>query len=406
MSVFYNILIIVFIVIQLVAALYLLIPFFSVVLYGLIKLFRVKSPYLRKPVLYNKHFDFGIIITAHQEVEFIKPLVDSILRQNYQEYCIYVVADDCDITTLQFADVRVKVLRPQPALHAKIKSIEYAREHFERPHEVTMIFDSDNLLHPGFLQVINSHFQKGYKVVQADFKPKNEDTLYARIDAIGDMYNFFVDREIRMMAGLSSAIWGSGVAFESSLYNEISYKTMVGGFDKKLQSSLLLQAKKMAFSTEAILYDEKVETGGSLENQRARWMLSYFNYFDESKKVLLTGIKTLNVDFIYFGFVLLKPPQLMLFGGIFLCLIANFFILPVLNYVWAGIILSFILSFATIIYIRSRNLAYIRALFTLPVFLFRMALGIFKLKKATKSFIKTPHTKVVYIEEVLARQNK
>ncbi len=404
MSVLYDTLITVFFVVQIIAALYLLIPFFSVLLYGIIKLLRVKNPFERRKVVFDKNFEFGIIITAHQEVDFIKPLVDSILGQKYSQFYVYVVADDCDIRGLVFNDPRVKIIKPEPALNAKIKSIEFARQNFVRPHEVTLILDSDNLLHPNFLYIVNQYFQKGYKVVQADFKPKNEDSIYARLDAIGDMYNFFVDREIRMMVGMSAAIWGSGVSFESSMYDEISYKTMVGGFDKKLQSSLLLQSKKMAFTTDAVLYDEKVENGGSLETQRARWMLSYFNYFNESSKVFLAGLKTFNFDFIYFGFVLLRPPQVMLFAAIFVCMVIDFFMFPYIFYAWLAIIVLFVLSFATIVLIRSKNISYLKAMMMLPVFLFRMALGVFKLRSASKAFIKTPHTKVMYIEDILSKK--
>jgi cellulose synthase/poly-beta-1,6-N-acetylglucosamine synthase-like glycosyltransferase len=404
MQTFYEIVTILFFLFQGVVALYLLIPFFSVVAYGVIKAFSIKHPFKRRKIIHDKNFEFGVIITAHQEVEFIKPLVASILGQTYQQFYIYVVADDCDISQLQFNDPRVIILSPQPALHAKIKSIDFARKSFIREHDVTLILDSDNLLHPNFLDVVNQHFQKGYRVVQADFKPKNEDSLYARIDAIGDMYNFFVDREIRMMAGMSAAIWGSGISFESSLYDEIAYKTMVGGFDKKLQSTLLLKTKKIAFSTDAVLYDEKVESGSSLENQRARWMLSYFNYFKESSKIFFTGLKTLNIDFIYFGFVLLRPPQFLLFAAAFFSLVLDFFLFAGLFYTWLGIIVLYVLSFATIILIRSKQIKYLKTLCMLPVFAGRQALALLKLRKASKSFLKTPHTKLLYIEDVLAKK--
>jgi cellulose synthase/poly-beta-1,6-N-acetylglucosamine synthase-like glycosyltransferase len=180
-----------FLLIQLVFLLYVLVPFFSLLIYAVVKLFKIQSPYQRKKAEVNKNFEFGIIITAHQETEFIFPLVDSIQRQAYQNFFVYIVADDCEITNLQFTDSRIRVLSPSPALHSKIKSISYGLSQFIQKHDAVIILDADNLIHPSFLDVINKHFQKGYKVVQADFKPKNTDSVYARMDAIGDVFNFF-----------------------------------------------------------------------------------------------------------------------------------------------------------------------------------------------------------------------
>jgi cellulose synthase/poly-beta-1,6-N-acetylglucosamine synthase-like glycosyltransferase len=118
---------------------------------------------------------------------------------------------------------------------------------FKKKHDAVIILDSDNLIHPQFLQVMNNHFRKGYRVVQCDFKPKNTDTVYARMDAIGDMFNFFIDREARMRLGISASIWGSGVAIDYDLYNEVEYNNFLGGFDKKLQAHLVQRVAPNCF---------------------------------------------------------------------------------------------------------------------------------------------------------------
>ena len=111
-------------VFQGIVALYLLLPSILLVLYGFLRLMHAKKPFQKKPFLTDHHFDFGIIITAHQELDFVMPLMDSILRQTYPHFQVYVVADDCpDASGLSVADERFQVLQPQPALHAKIKSI-------------------------------------------------------------------------------------------------------------------------------------------------------------------------------------------------------------------------------------------------------------------------------------------
>ena len=207
-----SILYVLFIIIQVIIAIYISVPFLSLLSHLLLNLFKVKSPYERKPFLTDKDFEFGFIITAHQEAQFILPLVDSILKQEYQKFRIFVVADDCDLTGIHFTDPRVIVLQPEVALHSKIKSIRYATSRFGVNPDAVIILDSDNLIHPAFLRVMNNHFRKGYRVVQADFKPKNTDSLYARMDAIGDMFNFWTKAATTRPAAAKAAKSSAGTA--------------------------------------------------------------------------------------------------------------------------------------------------------------------------------------------------
>jgi cellulose synthase/poly-beta-1,6-N-acetylglucosamine synthase-like glycosyltransferase len=401
-----SFLLILFYIIQGIVALYVLIPFLSLLSYFITNLFRIKGPYERKPFLTDKNYEFGIVITAHQETSFIIPLVDSILKQTYQQFYIYVVADDCDVTSLNFTDQRVNILKPSPSLHSKIKSIHYAVNQFVRKHDAMIILDADNLIHPQFLNVINNHFRKGYRVVQADFKPKNTDTVYARMDAIGDMFNFFIDREVRMKLGISPAIWGSGVAIDLDLYKEVEYSNFLGGFDKKLQSHLVQQVDQIAFSTDAILYDEKISSGKSLENQRTRWISSYFKYFKESLAIFFKGIKTFNFNLVYFGFITLRPPLFIVIGAALLLTLVNYFINPVLFVIWLCVLVSFVLSFIAIVVVKGKSIQYLQALCMLPLFVLRQVAALMKIKKAKTSFLKTQHTKLVFIDDLLGANPK
>lgn len=403
MSIFLHILFILFLIIQVIIALYMLIPFMALLSYGLVNLFKIRTPFEKRPFITDKQYEFGIIITAHQEIKFVIPLVDSILKQTYPHFYVYVVADDCDTAPLQVNDSRVIVLKPEPPLHAKIRSIHYGLDHFIKKHDAVIIFDADNLIHPSFLAVMNSHFQKGYRVVQADFKPKNTDSVYARMDAIGDMVNFFLDREIRMRLNLSATIWGSGVAMDRVLYEAIDYKDALGGFDRKLQSHLVQQVDRIAFAPEAILFDEKISSGKSLENQRTRWINAYFKYFKEGFSIFATGVRKMNFNLIYFGFTNMRPPLFLVLGASLLITVINYFVGSPYFQIWLAILSSFILSFIAIVAVKSKDARFIRTIFVLPAFVFRQMIALLKLGKAKKSFLKTQHTKLVYIDDLIKK---
>ncbi len=404
MPVLKSILFYLFLIAQGLVALYLLIPFILLVFFGLRKLFNARPSSERKPFLTDKDFEFGIIITAHQETKFVVPLVDSILKQEYQGFYIYIVADDCNPGELQFNDERISILYPAPALHSKIRSIHYGISAFRKKHDAVIILDADNLIHPSFLSVMNRHFQKGYRVVQSDFKPKNTDTHFARMDAIGDMFNFFVEREARLALDLSSAIWGSGVAIDLDLYNGVEYTNLLGGFDKKLQAHLVKSVKRIAFAPGAILYDEKISSGQSLENQRTRWISSYFKYLGESFGILTAGLRRGSFNLFYFGFITLRPPLFIILGLSCLFAIIDYFIYPAVFYGWLGIFACFVFSFIIIVLVKGKDLRYLPTLFLLPVFAVRQFLALLKIKKAKKSFLKTTHTRLVFIDELLKKK--
>ncbi|MGZ8543811.1 MAG: glycosyltransferase family 2 protein [Flavisolibacter sp.] len=380
---------------------YLLLPFFLTLIYLFKKLFRIGAPHERLHAVNDKEHDFAIIVTAHQETKFLFPLVDSVLKQQYQRYQVYVVADDCDISTLRFPDARVTILKPEQPLNAKIKSIDYALSKFVRHHDAMVILDADNLIHPAFLSVMNTFFQKGFRAVQSEFKAKNTDSDYERMDAMGDMFNFFLEREMRMELGISAAIWGSGITMDTALYKQVVYKNFLGGFDKKLQAHIVRTVPVIGFAKEAILYDEKITSGKSLENQRTRWLNAQFKYMSESWKVFLLGWRKLNFNLVYFGFIILRPPLFMIIGFGILCCLLNIFIQPALAIVWLGVFFLFITSFIAIIWIKSRDRRYFKTFLRMPLFFMRQVLAFTKMKKANKYFIKTEHKKVVFIHDIL-----
>lgn len=399
-----KILFYIFIALQAVIALYLLQPAILLIIHFIKKIIApYKSPINRKPIV-KKDFDFATIVTAHKDTRFIPPLVDSLLKQNYPNYHIYVVADACDISDLHFDNPRVTLLKPGKDFNAKIKSIQFAYDNFVRMHDALVIFDSDNLAHPDYLFVLNKYFQQGYRAVQTQMLSKNTSTVYARLDSMGHIYHTFLERQMRMELGLSSHILGLGIAVECELYKEIMYKDRLGGFDKKLQADIVKKIPQLAYAEEAIVYDEKVDDGKTLEKQRTRWLFTYFHYFKANWDLFITGLKRFNFNLIYFGFIVLRPPLIMVVGAALFFTLINLFVDPVYSLIWAGIFLTYILSFIIIIITQSKQKGIASALLFIPAFIIRQTKALLKIKSASKSFLKTEHTKVLYIEDILRNE--
>jgi cellulose synthase/poly-beta-1,6-N-acetylglucosamine synthase-like glycosyltransferase len=385
-------------------AIYLALPLVFLLIYQFKKITHSQFDISKKPIVYKKDFDFAVIITVHKQTMLVPALLDSILKQQYEHYTIYVVADCCDGSSIPQQNENVIILQPQVDLNSKIKSIDYAIDHFRKQHDALVIFDPDNLVHPQFLYIVNQYFQKGYRAVQANLKPKNTDSVYARLDSIGDTFYNFTEREIRMELGLSSAIWGLGICIETILYKEIIYDNHLGGFDKRIQAYLAQKIPQLAFAKEAFVYDEKVSTGKALEKQRTRWIHAYFKYLKLSWKVFLHGIKKVNFNVIFFGFINLRPPFFILIFLVLISCVINYFIHMHLFITWMVIVLMFVVSFIIIVSMKSTDKRTARSIFFIPLLIFRQLSALTKIKKANKTFLKTENNKLVYIEDLLRNE--
>lgn len=384
-------------------AIYLALPFIFLVVYFFKKstgtLFNIHN----KKTTEQKEFDFGVIITVHRETHLVPALIDSLLKQRYPSFQVYVVADRCEPSSILSTDQKITVLTPGGVLDSKIKSIQFAIDNFSRQHDAVVILDSDNLVHPDFLFVFNQYFKKGYKAVQANLQPKNADSMYARLDSMGNAFYNFTEREMRMELGLSSAIWGLGIAIDTELYKEIVYQNHFGGFDKRMQAFLVCKVNQLAYAKEAIVYDEKVNSGQALETQRTRWIHAYFRYFQLNWGLLWHGIKKFRFNPLLFGFLNLRPPFFILIFLVLISCVVNYYIHIHLFIAWMVILVLFFFSFTLIVSLKTKDKKTVKSILFLPYLIMRQVFALVKLKKAGKTFLKTEHSKLIYIEDLIGK---
>lgn len=392
----------IFILIQLIFSIHLLLPFILLTLS-----FFVKSRSIKFSEKYGKHkqFKFGVIVTAYQETKFIKPIIDSILKQSYTNYEIYVVADDCDITHLKFCDKRIHILRPDNTLSSNTRSIQYAIENFDQRVEVMVLFDPDNLLHPEFLQTLNNYYNAGYKAVQGNLCSKNCVSAYEQMDSVGTIFYNFIDREARSLFDFSVNIWGCGVSVLTDVYKKISYDTKsdFGGFDKHMQSEIAQLVPVIGYASDAIFYDEKISDGKNLENQRTRWINAYFNFLSEGIKVFFKGIKEKNLNLAFFGLNLVRPPYFLQLIIAMAFVVINIAIHSIMLMYWGNVLLLFAVAFVIIILYHSEN-DLSKGLFYMPLFFFHQVRSLLKLRLNKTSILKTEHFKVLYIDDILKNE--
>jgi cellulose synthase/poly-beta-1,6-N-acetylglucosamine synthase-like glycosyltransferase len=347
-----------------------------------------------KSALSSRLRDYAVIVTAYGDVGLLPSVVQSILQTNYNNYLVYIVADNCDVSGLHFADPRVILFNPPQVLASNTRSHLYAVERFARAHELITIVDSDNLLHKEYFNELNLKFDEGYQAVQGLRAPKNLEGTIACLDAARDLYYHFYDGKVLFEIGSSATLAGSGMAFETAIYRDFLLANNISGagFDKVLQSWLLMNNYRIAFSEEAVIYDEKTSKSDQLVQQRSRWINTWFKYFSLGFSILGSGVKSLNRNKAIFGLVLLRPPLFIFLLGAVLCMLVNALLgLYVHLIIWLIAFVLFIASFAiALIHARADARIY-RSLVQIPRFVLYQVISLLNVRKANKISVATKH---------------
>ena len=340
--------------------------------------------------------DYAFIVTAYEQTDSLASVVKSILNVKYTNYLIYIVADKCDVSNLKFEDKRVIVLRPEETLASNTRSHFYAIQRFQRNHDRLTIIDSDNLIHPQYLNELNVYFNQGYKAVQGLRAAKNLNTTYACLDAARDIYYHFFDGKVLFNIGSSATLSGSGMAFTTKLYKDcLENKDVSGaGFDKVLQYAILEKDNRIAFAENAIVYDEKTTMPDQLVKQRSRWINTWFKYFTLGFGLIGKSLTKGSFNQLIFGLTLLRPPLFIFLILSVFCMVANLWISISAAIFWFIGFVIFILGFTIALRSTETDPRIYKSLVNIPKFVFLQLLSLAKSRKANTYSVATQHYQV------------
>ncbi|WP_350291515.1 glycosyltransferase family 2 protein [uncultured Croceitalea sp.] len=369
-------------------------------LFSFFGLFKAKK---RKTVI-NKKRKFAVLIPGYKEDNVIIEVAKKALEQSYDQalYDVVVIADSFKERTLQkLAELPIKLVEVSFEKSTKSKALNKAMEVIGDQYHIALILDADNIMAFDFIERINNAFNKGYTVVQGHRIAKNTNTPMAVLDAISEEVNNHIFRKGHRVLGLSSALIGSGMAFDYHFFKTIMANVnAVGGFDKELELKLLQDRTKIEYLHEALVLDEKVQKAEVFSNQRKRWLSAQFIYF---KRYIGTGIKELflngNVDFADKVYQMISPPRILLAGIVVIITILYSLLygiglatsLTIPLKLWLVICTLTVIAFIMAIPLKFYSLNTLKALLTLPKAFALMFFSLFKLKGANKKFIHTQH---------------
>lgn len=345
----------------------------------------------------------AVLIPGYKEDEVIVEVAREALKQDYPSdyFDVIIIADSFLPSTIdQLRKLPIKVIQVSFEKSTKSKALNKAMEQLDNSYEIAVVLDADNVMANDFLTKINAVFELKFKAVQGHRAAKNMNTSLAILDAVSEEINNHIFRKGHRVLGLSSAIIGSGMAFEYSFFKELMLSVKaVGGFDKEIELKMLKAGNKIEYLDDALVFDEKVQKAEVFSNQRRRWLSAQLHYFRQDfLKAFEDLITKGNIDYFDKAIQFIQPPRILLLGAVvffgLVFLTANFLLKNSSGYsvIWAIVGLTCICSFLFSVPKSFYNLKTLKALVSLPKGMVLMLLSLFKIKGANKKFIHTKHT--------------
>ena len=249
----------------------------------------------------NENHRIAVLIAARNEENVIGQLLDSIHAQkNYpmDHVDIYVGADNCTDDTARVARERGAIVFERHdtvhvgkgyVLNEMLKRIKRTgRKHYD----AYLVLDADNILDPNFISEIEKVYSSGYEIVTCYRNSKNYgDNWISAGYALWFLRESRYLNHARSLLGTSCAVSGTGFLFSRAVLEETGpWPFHLLTEDIQFSVHEILQGRKVAFSPDAVLYDEQPTTFRQSWRQRMRWSQGYLQVFRDYGARLLRGI--------------------------------------------------------------------------------------------------------------------
>jgi cellulose synthase/poly-beta-1,6-N-acetylglucosamine synthase-like glycosyltransferase len=356
-------------------------------------------PFKETKVLSNGNKNkIAVLIPAYKEDEVIIDSAFQAAAHNYpkDKFDVIVIADQLRATTIMKLDrLNIHVIIAKSKKSSKANALNLALNQLNG-YQLAVVLDADNIMQPNFLNAINETYNRGSLAIQGQRIAKNEQNSLASLDAISEGINNNIFRKGHQNLGLSSALIGSGMAFDFNLLRAYMARiNALGGFDKALELSLLRDNVKIKYLPQAQVLDEKVSDKHSFSNQRTRWIAAQIRYGIRSfGDGVIQLFKKGNID--YFDKVLqfVFLPRLILLGSLVVFSIASIFINQTIFLMAFIALVLCVLSLILATPKKYLSFQIIGLIASLPMIFFNMIIAIGGYKKAANNFLHTNHSNI------------
>ena len=293
-------------------------------------------------------------------------------------------------TNLAIYDLPVRLYEIAPDNSSKAYALNYAVDMLgSETFDIAVVIDADNVVESNFLTSINDAYYSGSEAIQTHRTAKNLDTDIAILDALSEGINNSIFRLGHVNLGLSSALIGSGMAFDYKWFRENVKKLKTAGEDKELESLLLKDRIYIDYLNNVFVFDEKTKKADAFSRQRRRWLASQLGSLKKGIKDLPSALWTMNVDYIDKIIQWMLLPRVFVLGIITIATLLTTVLNFGMSVKWWLLMIGLLFTFVIAVpdFIANRN--NIRAIRKVPLIFILMFINLFRLKGVNKKFIHT-----------------
>ena len=336
-----------------------------------------------------------VLFPAYKEDKVIVGSVRSFLRQDYPSdlFRVVVISDGMkEETDEQLRQLSVDVLNARFENSSKAAALNLAiTKQGDQACDIVVIMDADNIAVSDFLRRINDAYDSGMWAIQAHRKSKGGKTDVAILDTVSEEINNSIFREGHVRTGLSSALIGSGMAFDYDWFARHIPMVTSAGEDKELELLLLKDEIYIDYLSDVFVYDEKTSGTSTFYRQRRRWIAAQIYLLGKGIRYLPQAILSGNIDYCDKIFQWFLPPRIVLAGFIFLVSIVWLFFDWTVSLKWWFALFLLLCALSLAMPDELYNAAFKKALRKLPVLFLFTVVNLFRIKGVNKQFIHTQH---------------
>lgn len=336
----------------------------------------------------------AVFIPAYKEDAVIMDSVQAALKQDYPDdwYDVVVISDSMSPGTTEILSrLPIRLLEIPPGENTKGKALNFAFDRLTDSYDIAVILDADNICGSRFLTRINDAFAAGYRAVQAHRCAKNLNTHLAVLDAVSEEINNSIFRKGHQALGFSSALIGSGMAFEYDWLRQALKQVHTAGEDKEIENLLLEQRIPVLYLEQEKVLDEKTGNTANFSRQRRRWLAAQFYHLRKMLPGLGGAIRQGNRDMVNKTLQMCVLPRVIVLGMTVIWTLSLTLSGSPAAVKWWILSALLVVALALAIPLRLVNLRLVRAVFHVPVAFAVMLFSLFRLKGAGKNFIHTEH---------------
>ena len=356
---------------------------------------------------------FAILVAAHNEEKVISSIIQSLKCLNYPKdmYEIFVIADNCTDQTAKIAKENgAKVYeRYDPVMRGKGYSLEWMFKKIfdmDKEYDAVCVLDADNLVSTNFLMEMNKQMCMGHEVIQGYLDSKNPTDSWI---AAGNSISFWVSNRLfqlpRHYLGLSGVLGGTGFVTSIKVLKELGWGATCLTEDLEYSLKLVLKGKKVYWSHEAVIYDEKPLGLSQSWRQRKRWMQGHFDCARRFLKDLI--VKAIrDRDFAAFDMALymFQPIVVVMSGVAFIAGIINLLAnLESVNVASTLASIAFLYIFVMFLFLEQKvSLKVIKYIILFPIYNLTWIPIVIQgfLDRNKKDWVHTMHTRAMDISEI------